>query len=172
LRRIIRGIEVFERTGVPLSVQQRQEPLPADQRPQHVYWLHAPRDWLYERIDRRVEEMFREGLVGEVEGLLSRDKPPGKTARQALGYKEIIEHLEDRVSLGDAVTRIQTRTRQFAKRQHTWFRHLAECREVNITGVETPRELAQRIRAFDPDYPEQASESAKTAGSRQVGGLG
>src|SRR5262249_38304473 len=61
LRRVIRGIEVFELTGVPLSVQQRQEPLPADERPRHVYWLHPLRAWLYERIDRRVEDMFRAG---------------------------------------------------------------------------------------------------------------
>ncbi|HLJ12786.1 MAG TPA: tRNA (adenosine(37)-N6)-dimethylallyltransferase MiaA, partial [Planctomycetaceae bacterium] len=145
VRRVIRGIEVFELTGVPLSVQQQQEPLPEDQRPRHVYWICPPRAWLYERIDRRVEQMFRDGLVEEVGRLLSRELPPGRTARQALGYKEVIEHLQGRLSLGDALALIQTRSRQFAKRQHTWFRNFAECRPVEITGTETPRQIADRV---------------------------
>jgi tRNA dimethylallyltransferase len=145
LRRVIRGIEVWQITGRPLSSQQRQQPLPAESRPKHVYWLHPPRAWLYERIDRRVAEMFREGLVGEVEGLLRREPSPGKTARQALGYKEVIDHLQGGVPLADSIALIQTRTRQFAKRQHTWFRNLAECTALEIRGSETPREIAERI---------------------------
>jgi len=145
LRRVVRGIEVFELTGIPLSVQHRQEPLSPDERPRHVYWLHPPRAWLYERIDHRVEDMFRAGLVAEVERLLARDRPLGKTARQALGYKEVLEHLEGRLTLSQAVELIQTRTRQFAKRQHTWFRNLIECTAIDISGMESPQEIAERI---------------------------
>jgi tRNA dimethylallyltransferase len=145
LRRVIRGIEVFQRTGVPLSLQQRQKPLLPEEWPRHVYWLHPPRAWLYERIDRRVEEMFRNGLVAEVERLLALEKPPGRTARQALGYKEVIDHVEGRLKLSDAVALIQTRTRQFAKRQHTWFRNLVECTAVEMSGTETPAEIAERV---------------------------
>lgn len=144
LRRVIRGIEVFERTGFPLSIQQRQEPVPADERP-HVSWLHPPRAWLYERINKRVEEMFQAGLVAEVQGLFEREQFPGKTARQALGYKEVIDHLEGGVSLPETIALIQTRTRQFAKRQHTWFKNLVECTAVEIEGTESSREIAQRI---------------------------
>jgi tRNA dimethylallyltransferase len=145
LRRIIRGIEVFELTGVPLSRQQRQEPLAANERPQHVYWLHPPRRWLFERIDRRVEEMFRSGLVAEVERLLASERPMGKSARQALGYKEVIEQLRGGLALSETVALIQTRTRQFAKRQHTWFRNLIECTAVEIDGTESPRRIAALI---------------------------
>jgi tRNA dimethylallyltransferase len=145
LRRVIRGIEVFELTGLPLSMQQRQEPLPPEERPRRVYWLHPPRQWLYQRIDRRVEEMLRDGLVAEVQRLLALKKPPGKTARQALGYKEVINYLEGRLTLPEAVALIQTRTRQFAKRQHTWFRNLVECTAVEMSGAETPRQIAARI---------------------------
>jgi tRNA dimethylallyltransferase len=145
LRRIIRGIEVFELTGVPLSRQQRQEPLAAGDRPAHVYWLHPPRKWVHERIDRRVEEMFRMGLVAEVERLLASELPIGKTARQALGYKEVIEHLQGRRSRSETVALIQTRTRQFAKRQHTWFRNLIECREIETEESELPTEIARRL---------------------------
>jgi tRNA dimethylallyltransferase len=145
LRRVIRGIEVFELTGAPLSAQQRQQPLPPEERPRHVCWLHPPRAWLYERIDRRVEEMFRGGLVAEVERLLSLEQPPGKTARQALGYKEVIAHLEGGLTLAETVALVQTRTRQFAKRQHTWFRNLVECNAVEMSGSETPFEIAERV---------------------------
>jgi tRNA dimethylallyltransferase len=144
VRRVIRGIEVFECTGIPLSIQQRQEPRPVNERPR-VSWLHPPRAWLYERINRRVEEMFEAGLVEEVRGLLEREHPPGKTARQALGYKEVIDHLEQGVSLPETIALIQTRTRQFAKRQHTWFKNLVECTAIEISGLETPVEIAQRL---------------------------
>jgi tRNA dimethylallyltransferase len=142
VRRVIRGIEVFERTGIPLSIQQRQEPRPADERP-YVYWLHPPRAWLYERINKRVDEMFQAGLVAEVQGLLERDHSLGKTARQALGYKEVIDHLEGGVALAETIVLIQTRTRQFAKRQHTWFKNLVECAALEIEGSETSHELAK-----------------------------
>lgn len=145
LRRVIRGIEVFELTGMPLSVQQQQAPLSVEERPRHVYWLNPPRRWLYERINARVEAMFRSGLVREVEMLLNREKPLGMTARQALGYKEVIDHLEGRFALAETIQLVQTRTRQFAKRQHTWFRNLVECTAVAITGGETPQEIAKEL---------------------------
>lgn len=146
LRRVIRGIEVYELTGTPLSAQQRQGPLPDGLRPRHVYWLHPPRDWLHERINRRVEGMFRDGLVSEVERLLADEKPLGKTARQALGYKEVIDGLAAGLSQREMAALIQARTRQFAKRQHTWFRNLAECTAIEITGSESPHEVASLVR--------------------------
>lgn len=144
-RRLIRALEVHHLTGRPLSEQQEHGPRPPEDRPQHVYWLAPPRDWLYARINDRVDRMVEAGLVEEVRGLLSAEKPLSRTARQALGYKEIIDCLEENGSLAEAVERIKTRTRQFAKRQHTWFRNLEECRAVEMTGAETPRELAERV---------------------------
>ncbi len=154
LRRVIRGIEVFELTGIPLSVQQRQQPLPEDERPRHVYWLSPPREWLYERVNRRNEAMFRAGLVAEVERLVAYVPPMGKSARQALGYKEVIDHLEGRLELSETISLIQTRTRQFAKRQHTWFRNLAECHALKISGSESPREISERLmHVGQPAHP-------------------
>jgi tRNA dimethylallyltransferase len=74
--------------------------------------------------------MFAEGLVEEVRALGRLNQPPGREARQALGYKEVFDHLDGRAGLEETVRRIQTRTRNFAKRQLTWFRHLPECRFV------------------------------------------
>jgi tRNA dimethylallyltransferase len=147
-KRILRALEVYRATGRPLSELQRQEPLPAENRPLNVFWLSAPRPWLYDRIDRRVERMFAEGLLDEVRSLLDRPLQLSHTARQALGYKEVIAHLEQGVPLSETISLIQTRTRQFAKRQHTWFRHLEECRAVEMTGAETAAQLADSILTF------------------------
>jgi tRNA dimethylallyltransferase len=144
-RRIVRALEVHTRTGRPLSEHHGQPALPPEERPQNVFWLSPSRTWLYERINRRVEKMFADGLLDEVRGLLASPRPLSRTARQALGYKEVIDHLEGRASLEETIERIQTRTRQFAKRQHTWFRHLEECRAIEISGNEMPAELAERI---------------------------
>jgi len=144
-RRIVRALEVYVATGKPLSELHRQNPLVADERPKNVFWLAPPRGWLYERIDRRVETMFASGLLDEVRRLLAAPRSPSQTACQALGYKEAIAHIEQGVPLAETVRLIQTRTRQFAKRQHTWFRHLEECRPVEMTGDETSEELAAAV---------------------------
>lgn len=145
-RRLIRALEVYTLTGVPPSELHQEAPLPPDKQPQHVFWLHPPRHWLHERINRRVVMMFERGLVDEVRALLDAPNPPGQTARQALGYRETIDWLEGRLgSEQETIELIQTRTRQFAKRQHTWFRNLTECREVPVTGEETSDQLQQLI---------------------------
>jgi len=144
-RRLIRALEVFHLTGQPFSQQQRQQPLPVHEQSQHVFWISPPRDWLHERINRRVVEMFANGLVDEVSQLLSAAQPLSQSARQALGYKELIDVLETDADPACAIPIIQTRTRQFAKRQHTWFRNLEECHPIEITGKECTTELVDRI---------------------------
>lgn len=141
LRRVVRALEVIELTGQPMSAQHREEPLPLDQRPANVVWLSPPRDWLYRRINQRVEAMLDAGWLDEVRSLLAEPQPLSDTASQALGYKELIEHLRGERSLAETIELIQTRTRQFAKRQHTWFRNLEECRSLPITGDESPAEV-------------------------------
>lgn len=132
-RRVIRAIEIHRLTGRPASVQQQEGPLPPEERPQHVYWLSPPRDWLYDRINARVDSMLAAGWLAEVQRLLQLPNPPGRTARQALGYKELLDWSAGEIdSFETAVDLIKTRTRQFAKRQHTWFRNLEECHEVSI----------------------------------------
>ena len=150
-RRLIRALEIHHLTSIPASEQQREQPLPPEERPQHVYWLSPPRDWLYARINLRVDAMIAAGLVAEVQALLDDPRGLGRTARQGLGYKEVIAHLSEATPLEQAVSEIQVRTRQFAKRQHTWFRNLVECREVGVTGRETPQDLAERLAGQSPE---------------------
>lgn len=144
-RRVIRALEVHEGTGTPLSDQQHNLPCPESERPVAVVWLEPPRAWLRERIDRRVDQMMDQGLLQETTRLLAARPAPGRTARQALGYRELISHLEDGIPLADAVELIKVRTRQFAKRQHTWFRNLEECRSIEVDAEQSSEQLADHL---------------------------
>ncbi|MBX3401657.1 MAG: tRNA (adenosine(37)-N6)-dimethylallyltransferase MiaA [Gemmataceae bacterium] len=125
VRRVVRALEVFHLTGKPLSEHQQTWDAPPVDIPCFV--LEWPRELLYERINQRVEAMFAAGWLNEVRTLMS--KPMGREASQALGYSELIEHLrKGKPSLSETVAIIQQRTRQFAKRQLTWFRGLKSCR--------------------------------------------
>jgi tRNA dimethylallyltransferase len=140
LRRIIRALEVFALTGRPLSAWQTQWSEDRgsrieDRGPRNVHgssilWLDLPRADLYARIDRRVEAMFDAGLVEEVRSLRTLERQWSREASKALGYREVIDHLDGKVDRAETVARVQTRSRQFAKRQLTWFRHLPCCRRA------------------------------------------
>lgn len=147
LRRLVRAREVFELTGAPLSSFQQEPPLDPEQRPRHVIWLHPPRDWLYARINARVDQMLEQGLVEEVRALTRLPQPLGKTARQAIGYKEILDAWDAEESLDDAIVLIKNRSRQLARRQHTWFRNLPECTPLELDGSESPARIAETIAA-------------------------
>jgi tRNA dimethylallyltransferase len=86
---------------------------------------------LYRVIDSRVRTMVETGLVEEVKQLRSLPHPLSREAAQALGYKEMFDYLEGRAGLEGTIVKIQTRSRNFAKRQISWFRHLLECRPIN-----------------------------------------
>lgn len=154
IRRVIRAIEIHRLTGQSMSSQLEQGPRPASERTRHVYWLSPDRDWLYQRINNRVTQMFAQGLLLEVQQLMHLPQPLSQTARQALGYKEVIDWLESPDATAtpspELIDLIQTRTRQFAKRQHTWFRNLEECTAIPITGTETVSELTERIASHAP----------------------
>ena len=148
MRRIIRALEVFELTGRPISDEQQHTPVSAEDRPQVVVWLEPPRDWLRARIDLRVDQMMLAGWLEETRELMALQPPPSRTACQALGYRELIDHLNGQLTLTAAVEQIKISTRQFAKRQHTWFRNLEECCSVAITGLESPEMIADKIQAL------------------------
>jgi tRNA dimethylallyltransferase len=133
-RRIIRALEVWHLTGKPLSSWQKEwstarECVDSSGTPR-VLCLELPRSELYARIDARVEQMIAAGLMEEVRALRRLPRAISREARQALGYKELFAHLDGASSLEEAVVQIKTRSRNFAKRQLTWFRHLPECRPV------------------------------------------
>lgn len=120
LRRIIRALEVYTLTGVPISAQQQASPEPRFDLVSVA--LTAPRENLYQRIDRRVEQMLARGLLAEVRALVARGLASWLTAVQALGYKEFFPYLRGEEELPAAVARLKQETRRYAKRQLTWFR--------------------------------------------------
>jgi tRNA dimethylallyltransferase len=146
-RRIIRALEVFHLSGIPISASQHHSPRPHSERPVVVLWLDPPRPWLCDRINRRVDQMINEGWLLETQALVDHQPAPSRTALQALGYRELIQVLRNEVSLATAVEQIKTSTRQFAKRQKTWFRNLEECIALPVSGTESPREVAETIIA-------------------------
>jgi len=146
-RRLIRALEVYEKTGRPISAWQRQFDVGREAEACRVFVLDWPRHELYARIERRVDEMFAAGLVDEVRGLLARPEPLSRTARKAVGYREVIEHLAGRHGLAETIELVKRHTRQLAKRQCTWFRSLSECRFVPVAGRIDAAELSRKIAA-------------------------
>ncbi|MEM8678811.1 MAG: tRNA (adenosine(37)-N6)-dimethylallyltransferase MiaA [Planctomycetota bacterium] len=145
VRRIIRALEVYRATGKPISHVQMhfEEGVPAEQR--HVFVLRWPRETQYQRIEQRVDRMFADGLVEEATALQQKYGELSRTAAQAVGYREVYDHLEGRQTLEETMQRIKTRTRRFAKRQGTWFRGLSECRFVDLEESASPENVAQAI---------------------------
>jgi tRNA dimethylallyltransferase len=143
-RRIIRALEVIELTGQPLSRLQAEHDRPAP-RETMVIALERPRTVLYERIDRRVTAMFEAGLVEEVSALMAAPRPLSAVAAQAVGYREVIELLEGKFTQAETIQRVQTRSRQFAKRQITWFRGLAEVRPWPVDSAESDKAVADQL---------------------------
>jgi tRNA dimethylallyltransferase len=100
---------------------------------------------LHARIADRVEEMFRRGLVDEVRGLLERWGELSHTAMQAVGYREVIEHLRAGRGLPETIEQVLVRTRRFARHQETWFRGLSECTIVDLESHESADQIADRL---------------------------
>lgn len=132
-RRTIRAIEVYRLTGTPISAHQQQWDQPEGSsrvRPDALLiGLDWPTELINPRINARVKDMISRGLVEEVRSLHSSGGKPdaslfGPTAREALGYKQLIAHLDGNATLTDAIEEIKIETRRFAKNQRTWLRRL------------------------------------------------
>ena len=127
LPRLIRAIELYRVTGVTMTEHLRRSRLvPSPYRVCFLCLGFRDRERLYERINQRVDEMFRRGLVEEAKELL--EMPSGATAMQAIGYKELLPYFRGEVSLPEAQDTIKRETRRYAKRQLTWFRREEQAR--------------------------------------------
>lgn len=153
-RRIVRALEVFRLTGKPLSHQQTQfdESRPASAA--KVFVLHWPREELHRRIENRVSQMFAAGLIDEVRALVGQYGGLGRTASQAVGYREVLELLSNEQQTGQPASpsairacleHVQIHTRQFAKRQETWFRSLSECTFIPLVPGEGASQAMEKI---------------------------
>lgn len=122
VKRVIRAIEFYEQTGMPISEHNEKERQKVSPYEFRYFVLNDERSHLYERINARVDEMLAQGLVEEVRALKARGCTKDMVSMQGLGYKEILEYLEGACTLEEAVYRLKRDTRHFAKRQITWFK--------------------------------------------------
>jgi tRNA dimethylallyltransferase len=145
-RRVIRAVEVIRTTGKPLAASQadwtQSNQLAAGNTP--MLCVRSSGD-LRHRIDSRVDFMFQRGLVDETRELLKRGLAENRTAMQAIGYRQVVEHLRGERSLAETIELVKIRTRQFAKRQLTWFRRHAQCKKIELKPEETVEEISQRL---------------------------
>ncbi|HLC16644.1 MAG TPA: tRNA (adenosine(37)-N6)-dimethylallyltransferase MiaA [Thermodesulfovibrionia bacterium] len=132
IRRIIRALEVRIKTGK--TTQQIHSETVAAPYTFIKIGLTRQRQELYRLINERVDSMIQSGLVEETEALL-RDRHPGQTAMQAIGYKEISQHLNGKLGFDEAVNLLKQRSRHYAKKQLTWFRKEPQIQWVDITGL-------------------------------------
>ena len=158
VRRLIRAIEVCEKSSMTISDMQRDHtrPMPYDF---VKIGLTRDRKELYRMIDSRVDEMLRAGLVEEVMTVLG--MRTDMTPLQAIGYREIIRHLNNEIDLQESVRLIKRNSRRYAKRQYTWFRQEEDIRWVDVTGLHDSLQVLQAIKqALSLPAPE-APETAK-----------
>lgn len=121
LVRIIRALEVYRMTGVPLSSYQHQHGFSRERYQSLRIGIKTDRKQLYERIEVRVDKMLADGLLDEVKNLLAKGYSPDLKSMRSIGYKEVISFLNGRYSLEEAIRLIKRDTRHYAKRQLTWF---------------------------------------------------
>ncbi len=147
-RRVVRAVEVLRLTGRPWSAQRAawESPPAGSAGPAGVVFglRRSPAD-LRARIEARVETMFAAGLVEETRGLLERGLARNRTALQALGYRQVVEHLQGQRGLAETIALVKRKTWQFARRQLTWFRHQLPMYWLDVAPEEPPEVTARRI---------------------------
>ena len=146
LKRIIRALEVYEKTGKPISALQQQW-----QRAEQRYLflaigLNRARCELYQRINKRADAMLEAGLLEEVKKLLARGYDKNSSAMQSFGYKELIDYLDGKQDWQTAVELLKRNTRRFAKRQLTWFRNDPRIQWINLSECASFDKAVTRIQ--------------------------
>lgn len=148
-KRIIRALEFYEKTGTPISAHNEEQ----RRRESPYNFLYAvltrDRKELYERIDSRVDAMLADGLVEEVQSLKKMGCTRDMVAMQGLGYKEILDYLDGRHTLEEAVYIIKRDTRHFAKRQMTWFRRERDVTFISMDGQGEDEVLGEILKHLE-----------------------
>ena len=142
-RRVLRALEIYELTEIPMSRHRELSRLQGPRYPYISFFIQRDREDLYRRIDLRVDKMMADGLLTEVEGLLKRIGGLSKTAGQGIGYKELVAYLNGSISLDEAIGLIKQRSKNYAKRQITWFSHMDGIVPITPDGLP---EVLSRIK--------------------------
>ncbi len=143
VRRIIRALEIYEKTGQPISELQTEWREPSFTHT--MIGLTMERRLLYERINDRVEKMFEDGLVEETKRLMEMGIEKNRTAMQAIGYKEVVGYLKNQYSLDEAKDLVKRNTRRYAKRQLTWFRKDDRIKWYDLSNADRRKYILKQI---------------------------
>lgn len=146
LKRIIRALEIYELTGKTMSEYNKNFRKENDEYDLNMFCLNMDRQKLYERINLRVDQMIKEGLIAEVKQILDMGYDKNLTSLMGIGYKEIIMYLEDKISLEEAIETIKKGSRNYAKRQLTWFRRDKRIKWLDIEDFENIDEIINYIQ--------------------------
>ena len=152
--RVTRALELWEQTRRPISQLWRQSRAAVSRYPYHLFVLTCDRSVLYERINRRVERMFRAGLADEVRRLVAEGVSPDCHAFKALGYRHVLAWIEGRISERDAVEAMQKHSRHYAKRQLTWFRAMSGAHWIDVAQrpiADVAGEIERHAATHDPE---------------------
>ena len=145
-RRVLRAIEVIRLTGRPYS-EQRIGWNNVDKAPQNLFCISRDVDVLNQRIHKRVDEMFNQGLVEETQTLIKKGLRNNRNACQALGYRQVLDLLDGKLDLENVVHQVKTKTRQFAKRQRSWFRNQMKCKFLEWSDEENLNSFSEQLLA-------------------------
>jgi tRNA dimethylallyltransferase len=174
LKRIVRALEVYEQTGMPISEHQRRHRFAERPFKSLTVGLTLPREHLYRAIDRRFDAMVAQGLVGEVQMLCAKgydrtvptasararedDRPsPGALLRSAIGYREIIAFLSGEIGLAEAIARAKSASHRLAKRQLIWFRA-----DPEIVWLDAASDVGEALRLFHNFFSNQETSKSFT----------
>ena len=150
-KRIVRALEVYEETGKTITQHNLEtQAIPPRYRPVWLGLDYTDRAVLYRRIDLRVDRMLEDGLLDEIRTLLALGVSPKTTAMQAIGYKEFFGYLNGACTLEEAAALCKQRSRNYAKRQLTWFRRNPDIRWLRLTGAEDFSEVLSAARQNVP----------------------
>ena len=147
ISRVIRALEVFEKTGERISEHKKSSRLEESRfEPVMIGLTFSDRQMLYDRINKRVDTMIADGLVNEAKGIYcSRNL---NTAHQAIGYKELISYFEGQASLKDCIEKIKMETRRYAKRQLTWFRRDKRINWIEVDKYKNIEEILENVKKY------------------------
>lgn len=149
-QRLIRAMEVWKQTGISLSVWQEKKPLPPLPDAQFItFFMHPDRTWLYERCNSRFLQMMHQGGLEEATALLAKRYPESLPVMKALGVPSLLTYLKEEMPLEEAISHAQQATRNYAKRQVTWFKHqLHAAEEITYNNLPSATEKALTSLSF------------------------
>jgi tRNA dimethylallyltransferase len=157
LRRVIRALEVFAATGIPMSAQESKGPPPFDAL---EIGLTMPRAALYRAVDDRLRDQIERGLVAEVRGLLESRVPESAPAMSSLGYRQLAPYIRGEVSLEQVIERIRLDTHRYVRHQETWLRRNPRLIWLDVTTKDWMTAAKTRVRAFLHGSPANSPHSS------------